>query len=362
MPTWPDRRYLELVGIEHPIVQAPMAGAAGAELAIAVAEAGGLGSLPCGMLGVAEAGAQLDKIRQHTDRPINVNVFCHVAPQPDAAGERRWRERLARYYAELKVAPSEAPAGASRTPFGDDMCALLLAKRPRVVSFHYGLPAPALIERLKGAGAIVQSSATTVAEARWLEQHGADAIIAQGLDAGGHRGMFLTDDLAQQVGTFALIPQIADAVRVPVIAAGGIADARGMVAALALGASAVQIGTGYLLCPEATISAAFRSALRSAADDSTKLTNVFSGRPARSIVNRLMRELGPLCADAPPFPLAAAALQPLRRAAEAAQSADFSPLLAGQAAPLARAIAAGALTRALAGEAQALLQRLGQRA
>jgi len=359
MRPWPDRRYLDLVGIEHPIVQAPMAGAHGAPLAIAVAEAGGLGSLPCGMLGTAEAGAQLDTIRQHTDRPINVNVFCHTPPVPDAERERRWRQRLARYTAELGVAPGQASAAAKRAPFDAEMCALFVAKRPRVVSFHYGLPAPDLIQQLKRAGAILQASATTVAEARWLERHGADAIVAQGLDAGGHRGMFLAGDPEQQVGTLALIPQIADAVSVPVVAAGGITDARGIVAALALGASAVQIGTGYLLCPEATISPAFRSALRAARDDSTQLTNVFSGRPARSIVNRLMREMGATGADVPAFPLAAGALQPLRHAAEAAQSADFSPLFAGQAAPLARTMGAGDLTRALASEAQALMARLG---
>ena len=228
--------------------------------------------------------------------------------------------------------------------------------RPRVVSFHYGLPEAALLARLKAAGAIVQGSATTVEEARWLEAHGADAIIAQGLEAGGHRGMFLTRDLSAQVGTLALVPQVVDAVRVPVIAAGAIADARGIVAALALGASAVQIGTAYLLCHEAKISQPFRAALRAAGDQSTVLTNVFSGRPARSIRNRLISEVGPISSEAPPFPLAAAGTQPLRLAAEARGSADFSPLLAGQAAALARETGASALTLALANEARCLWQ------
>jgi len=220
------------------------------------------------------------------------------------------------------------------------------------------LPEAALLAQLKAAGAIIQGSATTVEEARWLEAQGADAIIAQGLEAGGHRGMFLTRDLGAQVGTLALVPQVVDAVRVPVIAAGGIADARGIVAALALGASAVQIGTAYLLCHEAKISQPFRAALRAAGDQSTVLTNVFSGRPARAIRNRLICEVGPISSAAPPFPLAAASTQPLRLGAEARGSADFSPLLAGQAAALAREAGAGALTLSLANEARSLLARL----
>ena len=356
---WPNRCYLELVGIDHPIVQAPMAGANLGAMAIAVSRAGGLGSLPCGMLNVEQARAELNVIRQQTDRPINLNFFCHQSPAPDAERERRWRDRLAPYYAELGVEASLAASGGSRAPFDAAMCALVVEMRPRVVSFHYGLPERGLLERLKTAGCVIQSSATTVEEARWLEAHGADAVIAQGLEAGGHRGMFLARDLASQVGTFALVPQVADAVRVPVVAAGGVTDARGIVAALALGASAVQIGTGYLLCPEAKTSTPYRAALRSTRDDSTILTNVFSGRPARSIVNRLMREVGPISADAPPFPLASATVQPLRTKAEAQGSADFSPLLAGQAAALARELSAGELTVALATEAKTLFTKLG---
>lgn len=356
---WPNRRYLDLVGIDHPIIQAPMAGANLGAMAIVVSRAGGLGSLPCGMLNVEQARAELNVIRQQTDRPINVNFFCHELPKPDDVRERRWRDRLAPYYAELDVEPTLPAGGSTRTPFDAAMCALVVEMRPRVVSFHYGLPERGLVDQLKAAGCLIQSSATTVEEARWLEAHGADAIIAQGLEAGGHRGMFLACDLASQVGTFALVPQVVDAVQVPVIAAGGIADARGIVAALALGASAVQIGTGYLLCPEAKTLAPYRSALRSTRDDSTMLTNVFSGRPARSIVNRLMREVGPVSADAPSFPLASATVQPLRAKAEAQGSADFTPLLAGQAASFARELGAGDLTVALANEAQTLLTTFG---
>jgi len=355
---WSDRRYLDLVGIEHPIIQAPMAGANLSAMAIAVSRAGGLGSLPCGMLNVEQARAELGIIRQQTDRPINVNYFCHQQPAPDPEREKRWRDRLAPYYVELGIEPSSAGGGGNRAPFDVAMCSLMEEMRPRVVSFHYGLPEAALLERLKRAGCVIQGAATTVEEARWLEAHGADTIVAQGLEAGGHRGMFLARDIASQIGTLALVPQMVDAVRVPVVAAGGIVDARGIVAALALGASAVQIGTAYLFCPEAKISPMFRAALRSSRDDSTVLTNVLSGRPARGIVNRLMREVGPIDAEAPPFPLASGAVQPLRAKAEAQGSGDFSPLWAGQAASLARELTASELTVALASEAQEFLRRL----
>jgi nitronate monooxygenase len=187
-----------------------------------------------------------------------------------------------------------------------------------------------------------------VDEARWLEAHGADAIIAQGLEAGGHRGHFLSDDLAAQLGTMALVPQVVSAVRVPVIATGGIADARGVAAAMALGASAVQVGTAYLLCPEATTSAVHRAALASADARVTDVTNLFSGRPARGIVNRLMRELGPMSPLAPAFPLAASAVAPLRARAERGGRGDFSPLWSGQNASGCRELPAGEVTRALA--------------
>jgi nitronate monooxygenase len=357
---WADRRYLELVGIAEPIIQAPMAGANLAEMAIAVSRAGGLGSLPCGMLSLAAARRELELVRQQTSQPVNANFFCHSLPPPEPARASRWQARLQPYYAELGLEPDASVAAAVRLPFDAGMCALICELKPRVVSFHYGLPEAALLARLKSAGCLIQSSATTVAEARWLEAHGADAIIAQGLEAGGHRGTFLDHDLDQQVGTFALVPQVVDAVGLPVIAAGGIADARGIAAALALGASAVQIGTAYLLCPEAKISAPYRAALRAAGDQSTVLTNVFSGRPARCIQNRLIREVGPISAEAPPFPLAAAGTQGLRSKAEALGSCAFSPLLAGQAAALAREEGAGALTIALARETRALLAGLAR--
>lgn len=336
------------LGIELPIFQAPMAGAQGADLAVAVSEAGGLGALPGAMLGPEALAAELAGIRDRTTRPINVNFFCHTPPTPDAVRQAHWHQALSPYYGEFGLDIEAVPAGAGRRPFDHDACDALESFRPEVVSFHFGLPAPALLERVKTWGARVFSSATTVEEARWLEAHGADAIIAQGVEAGGHRGMFLTEDLTTQVGTLARAPQVKAAVGLPVIAAGGIADARGVAAALALGADAVQVGTAFLCCPEASTSAIHRRALMSEAARHTALTNLYSGRPARGIVTRLMRELGPLSAEAPAFPLATAAIGPLRAAAEARDSGDFSPLWAGQNASACREVSAADVVRELA--------------
>lgn len=336
------------LGTRLPIIQAPMAGSQGSALAIAVCNAGGLGSLPCAMLSIEAMQSELTAIRAGTDRPFNVNFFCHTPPVADPAREAAWRASLAPYYAEFGIDPASVPEGPGRNPFSAAAAAVLEAFRPAVVSFHFGLPAADLLERVKALGAKVLSSATTVAEARWLEAHGADAIIAQGVEAGGHRGMFLAQDIATQVGTFALLPQVVRAVRVPVIAAGGIADARGVAAALALGAAGVQAGTAYLCCPEATTSPVHRAALMNGAASETALTNLFSGRPARGIVNRFMREAGPMSALAPAFPLATAAMAPLRAKSEAAGSGDFSPLWSGQNASACRVIPAAQVTHELA--------------
>jgi nitronate monooxygenase len=348
---WPDRRLLELLNIEVPIVQAPVAGAMDWELAAAAAEAGALGSLPCAMLNAEQVREQLGKIRAHTKKPINLNFFCHTPPVLNNEREARWRERLAPYYRELAIDPAAPIPSSNRTAFNAVMCEIVEDMRPEVVSFHFGLPEPGLLRRVKDAGCMLISSATTSAEARWLEEHGVDAVIAQGNEAGGHRGIFLSDELATQAGTFALVPQVVDAVKVPVIAAGGVTDARGVAAAFALGAAGVQIGSAYLWCPEAKISAPHRAALQSARDDGTALTNLMTGRPARGFINRVMREIGPISEVAPEFPLAAGALAPLRAKAEAQGSGDFSPMWAGQAAALGRAMPAGELTKALAAEA-----------
>jgi len=355
MSGWPDRRLPDLFGVEHPILLAPMAGPGGAALGVAVADAGGLGSLPCALLSPDKAWAALEAFRAATSAPVNLNFFCHSPPDADPAREDAWRARLAPYYAELGLERGASVATPTRNPFDEAFCGLVERARPEVVSFHFGLPSAPLLDRVRRAGAKVIASATTVAEARWLEERGCDAVIAQGLEAGGHRSAFLDLDMARQVGTFTLVPQVVDAVKVPVIAAGGVADARGIVAALALGAAAVQIGTAYLLCPEADTPPLHRRALTSIEDDGTEVTNLFTGRPARGIVNRLMREIEALSADAPDFPLAAAALAPLRAKAEAAGSDDFTNQWAGQAAPLARAEPAGELTRRWAREALAKL-------
>ncbi|MCX8570648.1 NAD(P)H-dependent flavin oxidoreductase [Aminobacter sp. MET-1] len=357
---WPDRRILDLLGLDRPILQAPMAGPVDSEMVIAVSEAGGLGGLPCALMTPEKARTELGIIGQRTSRPINVNFFCHQQPKDDLAREAGWKKLLEPYYVELGLDPNAPAPRSARAPFDDEFCAIVEEFRPEVVSFHFGLPDEALLDRVKATGAKVLSSATTTDEAVWLEARGCDAIIAQGAEAGGHRGIFLADDVANQPGTFALVPQVVDAVRVPVIAAGGIADARGIVAAFALGASAVQVGTAYLFCPEAKMPAPHKAALKSAKDDHTALTNVFTGRPARGIVNRIMREVGPLSKDAPAFPLAGGALAPLRAASEPKGSGDFMSLWSGQAARLGREMPAGELTRRLADEALAMLARFGR--
>jgi nitronate monooxygenase len=301
-------------------------------------------------------------VRQRTSKPVNLNFFVHKSPAPDAARDAHWKARLSGYYIEHGLDPAAPTPVAGRAPFDATTCAIVEEFRPEVVSFHFGLPDAALLARVKATGATVISSATTVREAKWLEANGCDAIIAQGYEAGGHRGLFLTDDtnnISSQAGTMALVPQIVDAVRCPVIAAGGITDARGIVAALALGASAVQIGTAYLFCPEANVTALHRQALAAATDDATALTNLFTGRPARGLINRVMREVGPMSSDAPAFPTAGGALVPLKAVAEAQGKGDFTSLWSGQAAALGRAMPAGALTAALAQETQQQLRALG---
>jgi nitronate monooxygenase len=355
---WPNRRLIDLLKIEHPIVQGPMAGAVDADLAIEVAEAGGLGSLPIALMNEAQMREQIAKFRARTSRPLNVNFFCHKPPVPNNAREHAWRERLKPYYDELGIDPGAPIPSSNRTPFDANFCAAIEELKPEIVSFHFGLPDLPLLRRVTGAGCLVMSSATTVEEARWLEARGCDAVIAQGNEAGGHRGMFLTDNLATQVGTFALVPQVVDAVTVPVIAAGAITDARGIAAAFALGACGAQIGTAYMFCPEAKILAPHRAALKSARDDGTAVTNLMTGRPARGFVNRVMRELGPINDIAPEFPLAGGALMPLHVKAQTQGSGDFSTMWAGQAAVLGCEMPARELTAKLAGDAQTILRKL----
>lgn len=337
-----------LLGTALPLIQAPMAGVQGGALALAACRAGALGSLPCAMLSPEQLQTEMATLAQGTEAPWNINFFCHRPPEPDAAREAAWRQALAPYYAEAGLDPATVPPGAGRHPFSAAVADLIEPFRPRVVSFHFGLPEPALLARVKAWGAVVLSSATTVEEALWLEAHGADAVIAQGLEAGGHRGLFLGEDLSTQLGTFALLPQVARAVKVPVIAAGGIADADGVRAAFALGAAGVQVGTAFLCCDEATTSPLHRAALQSDAARHTALTRLFTGRPARGIMNRVMRELGPLNPVAPAFPLATAAIGPLRAWAEKQGRGDFSPLWSGENASGCRSVPARDIVHALA--------------
>ncbi len=356
---WPDQRLIDLFGIDLPIVQAPMAGANGSAMVIAASEAGALGSLPCGMLDGDKVRAEVRVIRQQTSNAINLNFFCHKPAEPDPARDAAWKEILSAYYAEFGLDENATAPAVNRAPFDENMCEIVEEAKPEIVSFHFGLPAKALLDRVKAAGSRVMSSATTVEEAKWLEDNGCDAIIAQGYEAGGHRGMFLTDIVTSQAGTFALVPQVVDAVKIPVVAAGGIADGRGIAAAFALGAAGVQIGTAYLFTPESLISDLHRNALKSARDDQTALTNLFSGRPARGVINRLMQEIGPISNAAPAFPTAGGALAPLKAAAEANRSSDFSALWSGQAAGLGQEMTTAELTRKLAEDALESFEKIG---
>jgi nitronate monooxygenase len=357
MTAWTDRRALDLFAIEQPLLLAPMAGSGGSALAIAVARAGGLGAIPCASISLQTIETEVRMFRSAVPGArINLNFFAHTPVTATDDMTRRWLDRLAPYFAEFGVDVSTLPSAGGRAPFDAAMAALVADLRPEVVSFHFGLPDDALLDRVKATGAIVIGSATTVTEGRWLQDRGCDAVIAQGFEAGGHRGNFLTDDMTTQPGTIALVPQLVDALNVPVIAAGGMVDGRGMAAALCLGASAVQLGTAFLLSDESTSVQAHRNALHTARDDNTAVTNVLTGRPARGVVNRIMRELGPLSSDALPFPLAGGPLTPLRAATEPDGLGDFQPLWSGQSGGLAREAPAGQIVADVVAQAARLLR------
>ena len=338
----------KFLDVDFPIIQAPMAGVQDSKLALAVSKAGGLGSLPCAMLDYEKLIEELDTIHSETSKPINFNFFCHTTPVPNIKRKTRWRAELQNYFSEFGIDENKIPEGVPRLPFNQNHIDILEKYRPAIISFHFGLPEEKLLNKVKSWGTKILSSATTVKEAQWLEAHGADGIIAQGFEAGGHRGMFLSKDLSTQTGTFALLPQILKQLNVPVIAAGGIADAKGVSAALLMGATAVQIGTSYLLCRESLTTDLHRSALKSEDSRHTALTNLFTGRPARGIVNRIIRELGPINDNVPDFPLASTEITALRKAAEARSLADFTPLWCGQNASGCKEISAYELTRELA--------------
>jgi nitronate monooxygenase len=351
--------FLNSLGISLPIVQAPMAGIQGGALAAAVANAGGLGSIPCAMLtpkGIVKEIEVFKSAIVNPNAPLNLNFFCHQTPSPSEQEQQAWKRLLAPYFNDFGIDPNTIREGPGRSPFDDAMLAIVQAYRPAVVSFHFGLPDSSLMQAVQSTGALVFSSATTLNEALWLQAREVDAIIAQGLEAGGHRGIFLDADsnissaldLTTQISTLALLAQIVKAVRIPVIAAGGIADALGVKTVLDLGACLAQVGTAYMLCDEATTSQVHRRALASPESQYTALTNLFTGRPARGIVNRVMRELGSINATAPRFPLATSAMAPLRSAAEKQGSGDFSPLWSGQNTSGCKTIGAEQLTKELA--------------
>lgn len=325
-----------------------MANVAGVDLCVAAASNGALGSLPCGMLTPEQVREQVAKVRQRVDAPINLNFFCFA--MPPAADDRKWRKVLRPYYVRFGI--PEPHATELRMPFDETYCEIVEEMRPEVVSFHFGLPDDPLLERVRGAGAVVIASATTVAEAFFLDQCGVDAIIAQGFEAGGHVGRFLDGDPREVLGLFALLPQVIDAVSVPVIAAGGIADGRAVAAALTLGASAVQVGTAYLRCPESFLPDGHKEML---GKKPTVVTNIYSGGLARAVRGRLIEEIGPVRGEAPPYPLAGALTLPLFRAAIEQHDYDFLPSLAGQNAALSEYRPAAEITRRLASEALAIL-------
>lgn len=376
---WRDLRLIKRLGLRVPLLQAPMAGAQDSDLAIAVARGGGLGAVPCALLSA-------DAVREHVQRfraatrdlsaPINLNFFCHTLPAADPVADKQWQDLLKPYYQEYNVDVAKLTTkGALRMPFDEGSLELIRELKPEVVSFHFGLPSPQMLQGVKDTGALVISTATTVREAQWLEQHGCDAVIAQGLEAGGHRGVFLprkeatsptgshrnsSMDFPRQTGVMALVPQIVDAIKLPVIATGGIGDARGVLAASALGAAAVQMGTVFLLSNETNTSQLHREMLKRAATANgqetleTEITNVFSGRPARGFVTRVMKELGPMCAAAPEFPTAGAPLGPIKKAAEANGYTAFSSMWSGMSPGFSREGSAEDIVRSIIREVDGL--------
>jgi len=354
---WPSNALTELLGIRYPIIQAPMAGSTTPALAAAVSNAGGLGSLGLALTPPVKAGEQLIETRKATNGALNANFFCHDDPTEDAGRDQAMRDTLQSYYDELELGDVPAAALSSRT-FGEEHLAMVLEVRPQVVTFHFGLPPADMVAAVKDAGLITGSSATNVAEARALEAAGMDFIIAQGFEAGGHRGTFLGPEETGHVGTMALVPQVVDAVSVPVVVAGAIADGRGIAAALALGAAGVQPGTAFLLCPETTTGTPHRQALKSAAADETRLTRAFSGKPARGIENRYMREMSAHADDFAPFPIPNTLTGPMRKGSAEAGSPDFMSLWAGQAFPLNREKPAAEIFEILVEETEKTLKRL----
>lgn len=353
---WPRRDLIDLLEIDHPIVQAPMGGESTPALAVAVSNAGGLGGVGCSFMSLQDLPALADQLRSGTNKAFNLNFFAHPAPKANAKIDAQTRARVTPFFEELGLVSVPERGEATCDTFTQETLSVLLDVCPKVTSFHFGLPSLDMVKTLQDAGSVVLCSATTVAEARILCDAGVDAIIAQGWEAGGHRGTFDNSFEDFGVGTMALVPQIVDAVNVPVIAAGGIADGRGIAAAFALGASGVQMGTAFLSCPEANISDTYREELRQARDDDTRLTRAFSGRPARAKKNRYIEAMAENRNPLPDFPTMYGFSDPLRLAGAHAGSLDFQFALYGQAAALNRELPATDLMAQLIEEAQGALK------
>ena len=343
---------LKLLGIRYPIIQAPMAGTATVALAAAVSNAGGLGSLGLGNSDVELARQQIQALKQATAAPFNVNFFCHQAQATDLDGEQSWLTKLEPYFAEFG-APAPQTLAPAYPSFNDNaaMLAMLLVERPAVVSFHFGLPNAASITALKAAGIKLLGCATRVGEARAIIAAGLDGIIAQGVEAGGHRGVFNpAEDI--ELGLFGLLQLLKRQCPLPIIAAGGIMNGQGIAQVINMGASAAQLGTAFILCPESNASQDYRVHLGSAQAYHTGITSVISGRPARGLINRWHQELATHAQDLPAYPTAYSAAKALHKAASQQGSHDFAPYWAGQGAPLARALPAAQLMAQLVLELQ----------
>jgi nitronate monooxygenase len=346
---WPDTRLCDLLGIDHPIIQAPMAGTTGPEIVAAVSNAGGMGSHGCATLPLDVLEKEMYAISGLTNRPVNLNFFCHTPPQMEPGHHEALLTALAPYYEAAGVdAPNDLPVPNFDT-FGEAHLELLLRHPPAVVSFHFGLPERHAVTALKDAGCKILCSATTVEEALWLAERGVDAIIAQGWESGGHRGVFLELENDAQVGLFSLLPQIVDAVDLPVIAAGGIADGRGIVAALTLGAAGVQIGTAFITAPDARRKKHHPETVATGNDSSTRISRSVSGRPARAHRTDWLDAVASV--KAAPFPLMYHYTAPL----QAADSAKHQFSLYGQSAKLSPEGNAGDRLQALVAQAQKLM-------
>ena len=357
MNSWPNTELTDRLGIRYPIIQAPMAGSSTPALAIAVSTAGGLGSLGLAMHSQESLRTDCATVSNATDAPYNANFFVHSEPVDDLERVDDARSMLAPYYRELGL--GKVPEAITPIPsFNEIHLRALLDLRPPVVSFHFGLPSDDALKAIKAAGLFTLSSATNVAEARELEARGVDAVIAQGFEAGGHRGTFLQPYERGHVGTLALVPQVVDAVSIPVIAAGGIGDGRGIAAALALGASAVQLGTAFLSCPESAAHPLYREALNEARDDQTRITHAFSGRPARGLENRYLLEMAGHEARYPDFPILNTLTGPLRKASAKENNPDFLSLWSGQSAAMSKNLPACELIQWLVKETESVLEGL----